>query len=295
MEPAVYSMTGVGAAVSNTPLGSFSIDVRSVNHRFLKTTVRVFASLPGAEAAVEERIRSRIRRGHVSAYVRFAASRDALTARIDDEAFGEVAAHLTRLAERHGLPGPATADVLLVPGVQLEAAASTDAETALPAALEAVDAALDGLVEARKREGGALADDIRAILERIAEETEAIDDRAAELPSEAQKRLQGRIEDLLTGSGVEPDPEQLARAVALLADRADIREEITRLRAHLEHAREVLERGDLVGRRLDFLVQEMHRETNTIGSKVADSTVSRHVVEMKSDVERLREQVQNLE
>jgi uncharacterized protein (TIGR00255 family) len=151
------------------------------------------------------------------------------------------------------------------------------------------------MLQARRREGTHLEAEVRRLLEAIETNLAEVKARADEVPAAVKARLEARIEELLAGKGAPFEPAQLAREAALLADRADVREEISRLEGHIAHAREVLDGAGAVGRALDFLVQEMHREANTIASKSADLELSRNVVGMKADVERLREQVQNLE
>jgi len=240
-------------------------------------------------------LKGRVARGHVSAHVRFVPAPRAAVAGIDAEAFATAAAHLRALAEAHGTGPVQLTDVLRIPGVVGEAARSLDDEESRAPLREAVVAAIDELVASRRREGELMAAEVRTLLGRIGEAVGEIAARAAEVPTAYRDRLTARLEELLAGTGTRFEPEQLAREVALLADRSDVREEITRLEAHLQHAGEVLDAGGPVGRRLDFLVQEMNRESNTIGSKALDLGISHRVVDLKSDVERLREQVQNLE
>lgn len=287
-------MTGAGAAAVDHETGRYAVELRSVNHRFLKTSVRSHGPVSAVDRTVEELLKGRVVRGHVSAYVRFTpAPRTAATA-IDEEAFREAAARLTALASASGMDPVQVADVLRVPGVVGETARARDDQSRAPLT-DAVRAAVDEFVTSRRREGELMAAEIRTLLGRIAEAVSDISAHAAEVPAAYRDRLTARLDELLEGSGTRFDPDQLAREVALLADRSDVREEIARLEAHLQHASEVLAAGGPVGRRLDFLIQEMNREANTIGSKAVDLSISRRVVDMKSDVERLREQVQNLE
>ncbi len=287
-------MTGAGAATVEHAAGRFAVEVRAVNHRFLKTSIRTPGPLAQIEPEIETRIRRAAARGHVSLHVRFTATADAIGGSIDDAAFARAAERLKDLARDNELRPPVLSDVLRLPGVTQDAIAAAADGLQAPA-LEAVDAALAQLVAGRCREGAMLVEEIEELLGRIEGATQVVADRADDLPGLVRDRLTARLEDLLAGSGTPPDPEQLAREVALLADKADVREEIARLRAHVTHAREMVTGGGPLGRRLDFLVQEMHREANTIGSKSTDLSLARTVVDLKADVERLREQVQNLE
>jgi uncharacterized protein (TIGR00255 family) len=287
-------MTGAGAATVEHETGRYAVELRSVNNRFLKTSVRSQGSVSAADRVVEEQLKGRIARGHVSGHVRFTPTASSAVASIDDEAFRASAARLAALAEAHGTGPVQVADVLRIPGVLGEVAADPD-DAGRAALCEAVRAAVDELVASRRREGELMAAELGALLASIRAAVGEIGARAADVPTAYRERLTARLNDLLEGTDVRFEPDQLAREVALLADRSDVREEIARLEAHVQHAEEVLDAGGAVGRRLDFLVQEMNREANTIGAKAVDLGISHRVVDLKSDVERLREQVQNLE
>jgi uncharacterized protein (TIGR00255 family) len=292
----IRSMTGAGTAVVDDPaLGRFEAEARSVNHRFLKTTVRAFGPLPALDAAVEDLVRARVQRGHVTATLRYVPSASLSAGQIDEAAFEEAVERLRAVAARHGLAAPTVRDVLQIPGVLADSRAPQDVERVSSRALAAVESALGALEAARGREGALLASELRTLLDAIGAFATEAQQRAKEIPVAAQARLQGRLGELLAGTGVSLDPAQVTREVALLAERADVREEIARLGAHVDHARHILDEGGPVGRRLDFLVQELHREANTVTSKSGDLALTRAALEIKAHVERLREQVQNIE
>lgn len=297
MAEPVRSMTGAGTFTHATPLGRFEAEARSVNHRFQRVTWRASGPLPDLTLEVEERARAKAGRGHVTLGVRFAPAADArTTAALDPAAFAAAAAQLRGLAAAAGLPAPTAAEVLSLPGVVQGPARDEAPNPALTAAvLAAVDGALAALAAARVREGAALARECSALLDAIERATAALAARAAEVPQAWQQRLRARLEALLQGTGASVDPAALAREVAAMAERSDVREELARLGAHVEHARALLRDGGAAGRPLDFLVQEMNREANTVGSKANDLALTRTVIALKADVERLREQVQNLE
>jgi uncharacterized protein (TIGR00255 family) len=279
-------MTGAATFVLEAPAGRLEAEARSVNHRFLKATVRTHGSLPGATAVVEDALRQAVRRGHVTVHLRLRPAPSAETgARVDQDAFATAARHLARLAREHGLAEVRVADVLALPGVLAEDQAGADAVGGVVAELQA----------AREREGALLAAEVRALLDDIETTARALEQRAGEVPAAFQARLAKRMEDLLQGTGVAPDPAWLARECAVLAERSDVREEIARVAAHVAHARDLLAGGGPIGRRLEFLAQELHREANTVGSKANDLDLSRRVLDLRAGVERLREQVQNLE
>ncbi len=296
MSEPVRSMTGAGTFAVETPFGRIEAEARSVNHRFLKTSVRAQGPLPQAAALAEDILKKHLGRGHVSIHLRLRpATREAADVRIDEAAFTAAAARLRALAEQTHLKKVRVQDVLAVPGVLGETRSEAD-EAALTqhlaAALEGVTQALQ---TAREREGALMAAEVADLLDQIATAGATLAARAGEVPAAYHERLTKRLATLLEGSGVEPDPAQLARECASLAERSDVREEIARLEAHVTHARELLAAGGVVGRRLDFLVQELHREANTVGSKANDLDLSRVVLDLRAAIERLREQVQNLE
>lgn len=292
------SMTGAGTCAVDVPAGRIEAEARSVNHRFLKVSLHLSPALSALEPAIEERTRAKVERGHVTIGLRFTRSSKAAAAafRIDADVATAAAARLQALATACGLAGGVTLkDVLGVPGVVTDAGAEAT-DTGLEAgALAALSGALDALSGSRAKEGRHLAAECRAILERVAAAARLLEARAPELPRLYRDRLAARLATLLEGSGVAPDPAQLAREVAGFADRCDVAEELARLSAHLAHAGDLLESDGAVGRKLDFLIQEFHREANTLGSKSPDAEMTAIVIGLKADVERLREQVQNFE
>lgn len=292
------SMTGAGTASVDTALGRIEAEARSVNHRFLKVSTHLSSALSSLESEIENRVRARVERGHVTVSVRFTRSSAASAAafRLDTTVAQAAAARLRELAAATGLEGGVTLrDVLLVPGVVADVGASDVPQAVIGAALDAADRALASHRASRAEEGLHLAQECRAILARVAANAARMRARAPELPSLYRDRLAARLAALLEGSGVAPDPAQLAREVATFADRCDVAEELARLDAHLAHAAALLATDGAVGRKLDFLIQEFHREINTLGSKSPDPEMTVLVLDVKADVERLREQVQNFE
>ena len=292
------SMTGAGTASVDTPSGRVDAEVRSVNHRFLKVSAHVSGALGALESDVEDRVRAQVERGHVTVSLRFTRSSSAAAAafRVDTALAKAAADRLRDLADAAGVDREISLrDVLLVPGVVGDATATAAPPDVEVAASKALDAALASHRSSRAREGRHLADECRAILARVGANAVTMRARAPELPRLYRDRLAARITALLAGSGVEPDPALLAREVATFADRCDVAEELARLDAHLAHAASLLATDGAVGRKLDFLVQEFHREVNTLGSKSPDPEMTAVVLDVKADVERLREQVQNFE
>ncbi len=295
----VRSMTGYGAAEQDTGAGRWWVEVRSTNHRFLEVAAR----LPRELAALEERVRtavaSRVRRGRVEVVVREEVPRRSRQVTVDTELARHYARALEELRRELALEDSVRLSTLLaLPEVVRVEEGRPDVEAAWEALQPVLGRALDALVEMREAEGRRLAEDLVERVARLERWLEEVARRAELLPGEYAERLRGRIQELLRGLGAElaGQESRLALEIAAFADRCDVREELVRLRSHLEAARALLAARDgAVGRKLEFLVQEMQREVNTVGAKAADLQVSRAVLEMKSELEAIREQVQNVE
>ena len=277
-------MTGFGRGVAER----VTVDLRAVNHRFLDIKLRAQLT-PAIEDAIQQRLRATVERGAIAVSVHVERPRVDLA--IDTRAAGAAHAALARLAHELDLPGPDLATILAQPGVV--GGATTDPELDAAAILAATDIAITELAAMRRIEGTALAAELTARLDELAAGRARVAELAAAVPGELARRLQERLAKLVT-DGV--DPQRLAQEVAILADRADVTEELVRLASHLDQARAlVAEREKAVGRRLDFLVQEIGRELNTIGSKSVRAEISTTIVDAKATLEKLREQVQNVE
>ncbi len=281
-------MTGYGRGIAERDATRVTVDIRAVNHRFLDLKLR--ASLaPALEDAITQKLRGALERGAVSVSIHIDRPRSVVA--IDRLAALAVHTALARLAHELDLGGPDLATVLAQPGVMTAGEAPDDGEAPVAAA---VDAALAQLVAMRATEGAALAIELTARLDELARARETVAAHAGTVAAELARRLTDRIGKLLGEVAV--DPARLAQEVALLADRADVTEELVRLASHLDQARAlVAEPTAAVGRRLDFLVQEIGRELNTIGSKSARTEISTAIVDAKATLEKLREQVQNVE
>lgn len=286
----MVSMTGFGRCQRRGRLGVVTVEARSVNHRYLEVSCR----LPEGWTALEDPVRAlaeqRIRRGKVTVTVNRQGAGPTSTM-IHLEAARQHLAMLRRLQRLLKLPGPITLEHLTtLPGVLVT---MTDpVSTARSLVLEATRAALDQLVQARRREGQALARALRQLVQRLTRATEALGRRAPQVVVEYRRRLAERIQALTT----QPlDPGRLEQEVALFAKECDITEELTRIRAHVAHLQSLLKTAAPAGRTMDFVAQELHREVNTVGSKANDVEVSRLSIQMKGWVEQLREQAQNLE
>jgi uncharacterized protein (TIGR00255 family) len=290
----IRSMTGFGSGRAGPPGEEVDAEVRSVNHKFCEVKVRLPRELAPIEPDVTRQVKERLVRGGVEVALRRGAARGALEPRVDQELAAGYARAFEEVRRRLGLAGEVTlAAVLQAEGVVTLEERAVDVEAARAPVAEAIGRALDALVGMREREGAALGRDLEARLaavEALARRLEELSPRSVEVYRE---RLAERVAEL--SRGLAPDPVRLATEVALFADRVDVSEELTRLHSHVAQMRGLLAAGEPVGRKMDFLVQEMHREANTIGSKSQSADITGAVVALKAEVERMREQVQNVE
>jgi uncharacterized protein (TIGR00255 family) len=290
------SMTGFGRAEVQLRDGLVVAEVRSVNSRHLDVRMRLPRDLTGLEPQVRQRIGPLFRRGQVEVGVRL--SRDAESGaqiEIDREAarrYAEAAEELRRSLPVEG-SGVSVAALLSLPGVARLSEPELDPEAAGAALLDAVAAAAEEAAEMRGREGAALERELRSRLGGVLERVGAVEARSHEVKKSQRERLVKRLAAL--APEIELDPARLEQEVVLYVDRMDVTEETVRLRSHCEQFSEALTTEGPVGRKLEFILQEMGRETNTIGSKASDGPIAREVVELKAELEKLREQVLNVE
>jgi uncharacterized protein (TIGR00255 family) len=289
------SMTGFGAGRARTGDEETSVEIRAVNHKHLEVKVRLPRELAALEQLVIRAVRARCARGAIDVSIRRASNVptgvvptvDAAMARAWRAALGEVA-RATNLPD-----APTAAQLATQAGVVRMDEAGADLEAATQALERALGLALDALVAAREREGQALAADLALRTERVAALAREVATLAPGSVEAFRNRLQERLQELLRG--IPLDQARILQETAVFAERTDVAEEATRLVAHLEAFRLLLASPEPAGRRMDFLVQEMHREVNTTGSKSQSLEVSSRVVELKAELERIREQVQNVE
>lgn len=291
----LLSMTGYGESRRQDDRWSVTVEVRTVNNRHLKLLVKASDPYNTLEPELERLARDSIRRGTVQLHIRVERPRRPEDYRLNEVA---LASYRDRLRALQG-PGDPPVDLgalLGLPGVVEDRKASaSDPHEDWPALAEVVSEAFRKLQAARAEEGKAMAAELLALGKQVGERLAAIAGRGPEVVSAYQKRLVERVQALVQGQGVTIEPKDLIREVAILAERADVSEEITRLRAHLEQYVEVIQEPESAGRKLEFVVQEMGRETNTIGSKANDIEISRAVVEIKGVLEKIRELIQNVE
>jgi uncharacterized protein (TIGR00255 family) len=290
----IRSMTGFGAGRGASGGEELDVEVRSVNHKFCEVKVRLPRELGALEVEIAKTVKDRLARGGVEVAVRRAGGAGGLAPKVDVALAESYARAFAEIQARLGLPGHvALADVLAAEGVVRLDERQMDSDAAREALRRALAAALDALVAMRAREGEALARDVRARLDTVEGLVARVAMLAPQTIEHHRVRLAERIAELTRG--VPLDPARLAQEVALFADRTDVAEEMTRLASHVAQARTLLASDEPAGRKLDFLVQEMHREANTIGSKSQSAEIAAAVVALKAEIERMREQVQNVE
>jgi len=289
------SMTGFGASDLATAAGRYTVEARSLNHRFLEIIVRLPRELAPLEDRIRALVQGRVLRGRVEvAIMRENYGKRLRTVRIDLDLAKAFASALNELKQALELPGsPDLAMLSALPDLIRIEEQKEDLEAAWTAIAEGLEVALSRLVAMREREGARLASDLGQRVRRLAERADEIERRAPLVVQEHAARLTRRIEELI---GMPPvDEGRLAAEVAIFADRSDIAEETTRFRSHLAQMQQMLIGSGAAGRTLEFLVQELGREANTIGSKANDVEISRAVIAVKGELESLREQIQNLE
>ncbi len=297
---ALMSMTGFGRArgeISNR--FGVSIVVRSVNHRYLDVQIRtnLREEVPEIEAVVRSAITESFQRGRVTAQLNFERTGSAaVDVAVNVEAVRQVADQLARLELPETVAGPVQlGDVVSVPGLVMVTSPETILDEDEKTALRSVaDEAVGATVEMRSSEGERLGHQIESELAEVAGFADWFEPQMPDIRRRVLERNRERITELV-GSSVAVDEDRLVQEAAISADRADVAEEVVRLRAHLDAFEDRLRGGGVVGRTLDFLCQEIHRELNTLGSKCREPGVAERLVDAKAAAERVREQVQNLE
>ncbi len=292
----IKSMTGYGFADAQTSAGRFIVEARAVNHRFSEIAVRLPRDLAGLEEKVRSYVQSRVVRGRVEVVImREERGTRLKTVRPDPALARAYAQALKELAHGLGVPDEVTlSQVTAFPDVIRVEEPGEDVEGLWPNLEEAVTAAVTALVRMREAEGRRLAEDMTARLTRIEQFIRTIEPRSRAAVADSATRLRQRITEML--GEVPVDENRLATEIVVFADRTDVSEEVTRLHSHIAQFRgDLADAAGPVGRKLEFVLQEMGRETNTIGSKANDLDISRAVISIKGELESLREQVQNIE
>ena len=288
----INSMTGFGAAEGVSGNTRIAVEVRSVNHRFFTPSLKLPSALSHLEAEFREILRTRVARGHVTLSLRTETDTTVSTG-INEERFDLALSALRALQVKHGLPdAPDLASVLRVPGVLGHSTETTEIDP--DDVRRIVSLAVDALEQMRIAEGAQLTAFLTGHLDVIDASLQEIGKRAPERLIEQRTRLQKSVQEIL--GNLTADENRMAQEIAILSDRLDITEELNRFGAHMDAFRKTLSLPDAdgIGKRLGFILQEMLRETNTIGSKANDAAILSEIVSVKEELERLREQVENV-
>jgi uncharacterized protein (TIGR00255 family) len=293
----LLSMTGFGEAHHQQNGLAIALEVRTINSRYFKLVVRASEIYSSLETDIEDVVRQQIKRGTVQVSLRVEKPKTADDYRLNTQALSSYRDQLEALHAEWHINEPVTLERLLaLPGVVAESQAVRDDVSAdWPLIRQTLEEALTRLSTMRVEEGRAMAADLRLNCQTIAQELENVAVRAPLVVDSYRSRLQERLQKALAEYQVTLDPADVIRELSLFAERSDISEEIVRLRSHLEQFDGFLDATESSGRKLEFLTQEMFRETNTIGSKANDLQIARHVIEMKAAIERIREMIQNIE
>ena len=289
------SMTGFGRANVLFDGRELTMELKSVNHRYLDLSFRMPRHISFIEDEIRRLLAEKLTRGHVDVYITYRNTRnDARTAVFDASLLKAYIDAANQCAEQFGLRNDLTAtSALRLPDVMDVVEAEEDREALIKLADDALEKACAELIEMRRVEGERLCADLLSRLDTVLGLRERIKERAPLVVEDYRNKLTERIASVLESAEV--DTARLATEIAIFADKANIDEELVRLASHVAAARELLENGNAVGRKMDFIVQEMNREFNTIGSKANDKDITALVIEGKAEIEKIREQVQNLE
>jgi len=288
------SMTGYGRATSAIESLSLTVQVSSVNRKTLDLTIGLPEEWESLEAAIGEQVRRYATRGKVHVDVEVTGARAATESTWDESAATAVLERLKAFAEKTGVPFRPTPELLWqIVNSQRRSDGFPATDAAQPIVTEAVETALRSFAAMRAREGEALLVDFIRRAETLHRLVEGIASRAPQVPANYREQLLKRLRE--AGLELDLNDERVLREIALFADRCDVTEEITRLRSHLEQFSALLKSEGEIGRKAEFLLQEIGREVNTIGSKANDVTIARAVIELKNELERVREQMANVE
>lgn len=291
------SMTGFGRGSADGDGFAVDVEIKTVNNRYLDVHLRAPQELTSLEMEIRKRVTARLSRGRVDLNISFDRTGSGATYEINQAVVAAYVDALREIQRQFNLTGEIDVSAIArLPGAL--ASPRNELTDEMTASLNtAIDQALDSLEQMREAEGASLASEMRKRLQRIEETIPTIEAAASSLVEAYQQRLRKRISELLARGSqtVELDPGRLAQEVAYLADRSDITEELTRLKSHVDQFREAIDSKEEVGKRLDFLLQELNREANTVLSKSGEISIKEAALAIKAEVEKLREQVQNVE
>ena len=289
------SMTGFGRGEKEVQGHVFTVEVKTVNHRYLESSIRLSRKLNALESKVRSVLKEKISRGKTDVFINYANhSQQQGSVWINDVKLAEYLKVLREQAHNYGLEDDLKlSHVLQLPEVMETEESQTDLEELEPILVAALNEALDQLSIMREKEGENLKKDLISKLDGMLEHVAFIEERSPGIIAAYRENLEEKVKDLLGDTQI--DDNRLLMEVTIFADKVCIDEELVRLRSHIETTRSTLLAGGSIGRKLDFIAQEMNREANTIGSKCSDASVAHMVVELKNEIEKIREQIQNVE
>ena len=290
----IKSMTGYGKGTLEVEQREYIVEIKSVNHRYLDINIRLPRSISYVEDEIRKQIATRIKRGKVDVFVTFNnKSSEGKDIKINKEIAKIYIQQLKELANEEGIQANIEVteiskmpDVLTINNIEDDDKIKVEIK-------QVIDMALDNIIQMRVIEGKKMAEDISVRLQKMSKKVEEISALSTGLIEEYVVKLENRIMELLKTEEV--DKSRLAQEVVIYADKCSIEEEITRLKSHIEQLKNLLHTDNAVGKQIDFLIQEMNRETNTIGSKANNLEITNSVIKMKTEIEDIREQVQNIE
>lgn len=291
----IKSMTGFGKGENEAQGRKFTVEIKSVNHRYNDINIRLPRFMISLEDKIRKHLMQKISRGKTDVYINFETfSQQDISVKLNEQLAAAVAQKLNYLQSTFGLKSDNTLDLVSrFPEVLTTENIEENEEIMYDILLPALDSALEQFTAMRKREGAALKEDILKKCAVLKDLTKRIEEKAAVVPEEYKQKLKNRIDELL--GDVPVDEQRISQEVLLFADRCCIDEEITRLYSHISQLEEILESNGPVGRKLDFLVQELNREANTSASKSGDLYITQAAIDLKSEIEKIREQIQNIE
>lgn len=291
----IKSMTGFGRSELSDEKRKITFEMKSVNHRYLDVNIKMPKKMNFFEAAIRNELKNYIQRGKVDIFINFEDfSENNVSVRYNRDIAEEYLKYLNQMAEDFGLENDIRVSTLSrYPEVFAMEDQSPDEEEIWKLLKKTIDTASEEFVETRKNEGENLKNDLLVKLEEMLGHVAFIEERSPQIIDEYKQKLKEKVEEML--QGVQMDENRLITEVTIFADKVCVDEELVRLRSHIEATRKILTEGGSVGRKLDFIAQEMNREANTILSKTTDLESSERAIELKTEIEKVREQIQNIE
>ena len=291
----IRSMTGFGRGENIQNGRKFLVEIKSVNHRYNDLTIKLPKNMNYIEEFVRKKLNGVIFRGKTDIFISFeSVAKDDIKISLNEEIADAYVEQFRSIKHRYGISEDITLSLIAsIPDVINAERIETDKQTILDILTPAFDLAVKEFLELRQREGEALKNDILFKLEKINSLVEKIEVRSPQIAEDYKARLREKLEEILESKDI--DEARIITEVTIFADKCATDEEVTRLKSHISQIKHILEENEPIGRKLDFIIQEMNREANTIGSKSNDIETTRYVVELKSEIEKMREQVQNVE